>query len=61
MEVQTKIRAAKSVGIIGGADGPTSIMVSGVVGTGSVVLEVVAGVVLIAIGIWGLRMCKKRG
>ena len=54
-----KAQVASTVGIIGGADGPTSIMVSGVIGAGNVVLEIVVGVLLIVAGIWGLRKCKK--
>jgi len=48
-------QAAASVGIIGGADGPTAIMLVGAVGAGSVIIEIVLGVLLIAAGIWGLR------
>ena len=51
--------AANSIGIIGGADGPTAIMVVGTVGAGSVIIEIVIGVLLIAAGIWGLRKIKK--
>ena len=51
--------AASSVGIIGGADGPTAIMLVGVIGTGSVIVEVVVGFLLIAVGIWGLIKIKK--
>lgn len=54
-----KAQAASSVGIIGGADGPTAIMLVGVIGTGSVIVEVVVGVLLIAVGIWGLKKLKK--
>ena len=50
-----RAQVASTVGIIGGADGPTSILVSGVIGTGSVVLEIVVGVLLICAGILGLR------
>ena len=50
-----KAQAASSVGIIGGADGPTAIMLVGVIGTGSVIVEVVVGVLLICAGILGLR------
>ena len=51
--------AASSIGIIGGADGPTAIMVVGVTGVGSIIVESVVGVLLIIIGIWGLRKIKK--
>ena len=54
-----KAQAASSVGIIGGADGPTAIMLVGVIGTGSVIVEIVLGVLLIVAGIWGLNKCKK--
>lgn len=47
--------AASSIGIIGGADGPTAIMVVGVTGVGSIIVESVVGVLLIIIGIWGLE------
>lgn len=51
--------ATSSVGIIGGADGPTAIMLVGTIGAGSVIIEVVLGVLLIAAGIWGLKKIKK--
>ena len=54
-----KAQVASTVGIIGGADGPTSILVSEVIGTGNVVLEIVVGVLLICAGILGLGKCKK--
>ena len=54
-----KAQAAASVGIIGGADGPTVIMLAGTIGAGSVIIEIVIGVLLIAGGIWGLRKLKK--
>jgi len=47
--------AAGAVGIIGGADGPTAIMLAGVIGTGGIILEIVAGLLLVAIGIRGLK------
>ena len=59
LEFQMKAQVAGSVGIIGGADGPTSIMVTGVTRVGSAVIEVVVGVMLIIAGIWGLRKSKK--
>ena len=48
-----------SVGIIGGADGPTAVFVVGTFGAGSVIVESAVGVLLVAIGIWGLIKCKK--
>lgn len=56
LKVQT---AANSIGIIGGADGPTTIMLVGTVGVGSVIIEIVIGALLIVAGIWGLRKGKK--
>ena len=50
---------ANSVGIIGGADGPTAIMLVGTVGAGNIIIEIVIGVLLIAAGIWGLKKLKK--
>ena len=47
--------AAGAVGIIGGADGPTAIMLAGGIGTGGIILEIVAGLLLVAIGIRGLK------
>ena len=50
--------AASTVGIIGGADGPTAIMLVGTIGAGSVIVEIVIGVLLIGLGIWGLKKLK---
>ena len=49
-----------SVGIIGGADGPTAVFVVGTFGAGGVIIESVIGVLLVAVGIWGLYRCKKQ-
>ena len=51
--------AANSIGITGGADGPTAIVLVGTVGAGSIIVEIVIGVLLIVAGIWGLRKIKK--
>ena len=59
LEIQMKAQIAGSVGIIGGADGPTAVMVTGVSSMGSVVLEAVIGCILMIAGIWGVRKCKK--
>ena len=48
-----------SVGIIGGSDGPTAVFVVGTLGAGGVIFESVIGVLLVAVGIWGLIRCKK--
>ena len=50
-----------SIGVIGGADGPTSIMIVGVVsafGSGSLILKTLLGVMLIVIGHWWLKRNK---
>ena len=59
LEFQMEAQVAGSVGIIGGADGPTAIMVTGVSRVGSAVIEVIVGALLIVTGIWGLRKSKK--
>ena len=59
MGVMLEKKAAGSVGIIGGADGPTAIMLVGTLGAGSVIVEIVIGLLLIAGGIWGLKRLKK--
>lgn len=53
LDIQMESQLAGSVGIIGGADGPTAIMVTGVSRVGSAVIEVIVGILLIAAGIWG--------
>lgn len=52
---------SNSVGIIGGADGPTAVVVVGTLGMGSVIIEIVIGILLIGVGIWGLRKSRKNG
>jgi Na+-transporting methylmalonyl-CoA/oxaloacetate decarboxylase beta subunit len=59
LEFQMKAQVAGSVGIIGGADGPTAVMITGVTRVGSAVTEIVVGALLIVAGIWGLRKSKK--
>ena len=62
-QTQTELLKAQAeagtIGIIGGADGPTAIMLVGTIGAGSVVVEVLIGVLLIAVGIRGLKKQKK--
>ena len=49
-----------SVGIIGGADGPTAIFVAGIVGATvfRVIARIVVGVLLIVAGILGIKKSK---
>lgn len=58
MGVILKAQVASSIGIIGGADGPTAIMLVGTIGVGNVIFESVIGVLLIVGGIWVLRKNK---
>ena len=50
-----------SVGIIGGADGPTAILVAGIVGATvfRVIAKIVVGVLLIVAGILGIKKSKE--
>jgi len=48
-----------SIGIIGGADGPTEIVVSGTFSTGSLVAVAAAGALLLAAGLWQIKARKK--
>lgn len=51
---------SNSVGIIGGADGPTAVMVVGTLGMGSVIAEILVGIVLIVVGTLFLRKYRKK-
>ena len=59
MGIILKVQVTNSVGIIGGADGPTAIMLVGTVGVGSIIIEIGIGVLLIIAGIWGMKKFKK--
>ena len=48
-----------SVGFIGGADGPTAIMIVGSVGIWSIIIVLTIGILLLATGIWSLVKLKK--
>ncbi len=54
-----KTQISDSVGIIGGADGPTAVLVVGTLSAGSAVLEILLGIFLIIIGIVGYRKYKE--
>ncbi len=51
-KVNGQMSVAKSVSIIGGADGPTSIFVAGKVGGFSVIIGMIVGIVLLITGIF---------
>ena len=57
LKVQT---SSASIAVIGGADGPTSIVLVGTLAMGSIIFEVLVGIILIAAGMWGLKKCKKK-
>lgn len=50
-----KLKKHMSISIIGGADGPTSVFIAGKVGNTSAVAGVIAGIVLLVIGIFMIR------
>ncbi len=53
-----QMSVARSVAIIGGADGPTSIFVAGKIGGFSVMTGMIAGIVLLAVGIFVIARKK---
>ena len=57
--ISSKIKGASSVGIIGGADGPTAIFVAGKVGDGFSLGIILLGIVLMVDGILVYRKMKK--
>lgn len=61
MRMQISDSIGSSVGIIGGADGPTTIMVAGIVGATvfRVIAKIVVGVLLIVAGILGIKKSKR--
>ena len=58
--IQWKMRNAASIGIIGGADGPTAIFVAGKVGNDMAVGAIAVGVVLIVVGVVIYKVIKKK-
>ena len=59
MGIIFEILMPSSVGIIGGADGPTAIMIAGTTGMGGVIIAIAIGVLLIVTGILGLRKIRE--
>ena len=51
-KVNEQMSVAKSVSVIGGADGPTSIFVAGKIGGTPAIIGIIVGIVLLAIGIF---------
>ncbi len=56
--INGQMSVASSVAIIGGADGPTSIFVAGKIGGFSAMTGVIAGIVLLAAGIFVIARKK---
>jgi len=56
--LRMQISNSASIGIIGGVDGPTSILIAGRIGSGSVISELLIGVLLVGAGIWGYRKSR---
>ena len=50
-KINEQISVTKSVSVIGGADGPTSIFVAGKIGGTPAIIGIIVGIVLLAIGI----------
>ena len=57
-KVNGQMSVARSVSVIGGADGPTSIFVAGKIGGFSAMTGVIAGIVLLAAGIFVIARKK---
>ena len=57
--ISAKIKGASSVGIIGGADGPTAIFVAGKVGDGFSLGIILLGIILVIVGVLIYRKTKK--
>jgi len=56
--LRMQISNSSSIGIIGGADGPTSIFIAGRIGSGSVIGGLLIGVLLVGAGIWGYKKSR---
>ena len=57
--ISAKMKGAASVGIIGGADGPTAIFVAGNVGNGVSIGVILIGIMLVVAGVLIYRKMKK--
>lgn len=58
LTIKRKTSAARSISIIGGADGPTSIFLAGKIGNTSAVTGIVVGIILLACGIFMITKKK---
>ena len=57
--ISAKMKGTASVGIIGGADGPTAIFVAGNVGDGVSIGVILIGIMLVVAGVLIYRKMKK--
>ena len=57
--ISSKMKGTASVGIIGGADGPTAIFVAGNVGDGVSIGVILIGIMLVVAGVLIYRKMKK--
>lgn len=58
LKVKGQMSVARSVSIIGGADGPTSIFIAGKIGGSSAVIGILVGIVLLTVGIFVIARKK---
>ncbi len=58
LKVKGQMSMARSVSIIGGADGPTSIFIAGKIGGTSAVIGIILGIVLLTAGIFMIARKK---
>ncbi len=58
--IQWKMKESASIGIIGGADGPTSIFIAGKVSDGMALGTLALGVLLIVVGILIYKGLRKK-
>lgn len=57
--VNAKVKKAAAIGIIGGADGPTSIFIAGKFGDGFILGAILVAVVFVVIGVIICKNIKK--
>lgn len=58
--INAKIKGAAAIGVIGGADGPTSVFIAGKVGDGFGLSIILAGIVLVIAGAIMIIKSKKK-
>jgi len=58
--VNAKVKEAAAIGIIGGADGPTSIFIAGRMGNGVILGAILVAIILVVVGAIIYRNIKKK-